>query len=152
MRRTAVLAAMIATFVLGVGVARLVPGAVAADAAAPMPRVVNLVRMSDEAIGPERPGTHIRSNLLVASLGATVSVQTGDVAKHFHQDSDEIQYIIEGQGTFWLGDRQIEVGPGDLIVIPKGTPHAGSHATTGRFKAIAIKTPPQASDDLHPVN
>jgi mannose-6-phosphate isomerase-like protein (cupin superfamily) len=152
MHRTAVLAAMVATFVLGVGVARLVPGAVAADAAAPMPRVVNLVRMADEAIGPERPGTHIRSNLLVASPGATVSVQTGDVAKHFHQDSDEIQYIIEGQGTFWLGDRQIEVGPGDLIVIPKGTPHAGSHATTGRFKAIAIKTPPQAPDDLHPVN
>jgi mannose-6-phosphate isomerase-like protein (cupin superfamily) len=152
MRRTAVLAAMAVMFALGVGVARLVPGAIAADAAAPMPRVVNLVRMSDEAIGPERPGTHIRSNLLVASPGATVSVQTGDVAKHFHQDSDEIQYIIEGQGTFWLGDRQIEVGPGDLIIIPKGTPHAGSHATSGRFKAIAIKTPPQAPDDLHPVN
>jgi mannose-6-phosphate isomerase-like protein (cupin superfamily) len=152
MHRTAVSVAIVVAFTLGAVAARLVPAAAAAGAAAPTPKVVNLVRMTDEAIGPERPGTHIRSSLLVDSPGATVSVQTGDVAKHFHQDSDEIQYIIEGQGTFWLGDRQIDIGPGDLIVIPKGTTHAGSHATTGRFKAIAIKTPPQAPDDLHPVN
>jgi hypothetical protein len=30
--------------------------------------------------------------------------------------------------------------------------HAGSMATTGRFKAIAIKTPPQAADDTHRVD
>ncbi len=40
-----------------------------------------------------------------------------------------------------------QVKPGDLVIIPKGTPH-GSTKPDGRpFKTIALKTPPQARDD-----
>jgi mannose-6-phosphate isomerase-like protein (cupin superfamily) len=151
MHRTVLFSALAGMFVLGAVSARLVPVAHAADASA-QARIVNILKMTDEELGAERPGTHIRSTTFFADPGATVSVQTGDVAKHFHQNSDEIQYIVEGHGTFWLGDREREVGPGDLIIIPKGTAHAGSHATSQRFKAISIKSPPQAADDVHPVN
>ena len=41
------------------------------------------------------------------------------------------------------------LGPGDLIIIPKGAAHAGSVATSGEFKALAIKLPPQAAGDTH---
>ena len=152
MRRTSLVAALAGSFALGLASERFVSEAVAADADTAKPQIINLVRLSDEDLGPMRTGTTVRSRLLASASGATVAVQSGDVAKHFHRDSDEIQYIIEGRGTFWLGDREQEVGPGDLIIIPKGTAHAGSHATSGRFRAIAIKTPPQAADDLHPVN
>ena len=37
--------------------------------------------------------------------------------------------------------------PGDLVIIPKGTPHAGTKPDGRTIKAIAIKTPPQAPDD-----
>jgi mannose-6-phosphate isomerase-like protein (cupin superfamily) len=151
MRRTIVLPAMLGMFVLGSFSARWMPGANAADAGNSA-RIVNVLKMTDEELGAERPGTHMRASTFFTAPGATVSVQTGDVAKHFHQNSDEIQYIVEGHGTFWLGDHEQEVGPGDLIIIPKGTAHAGSHATTQRFKAISIKTPPQAADDVHPVS
>lgn len=151
MRRTVLVPALAGMFVLGAVSARLLPVAHAADTNA-QPRIVNILKMTDEELGAERPGTHIRSNTFFADPGSTVSVQTGDVAKHYHQNSDEIQYIIEGRGTFWLGDHQQEVGPGDLIIIPKGTAHAGSHATSGRFKALSIKSPPQAADDVHPVS
>ena len=119
MRRTVVASALVGMFVLGAVSSRLVSGAQAADAPAAA-RVVNLLKMTDEELGAERPGTHMRSNTFYASPGATVSVQTGDVAKHFHQNSDEIQYIVEGHGTFWVGDHEQEVGPGDLIIIPEG--------------------------------
>jgi mannose-6-phosphate isomerase-like protein (cupin superfamily) len=39
------------------------------------------------------------------------------------------------------------VKPGDLIVIPKGTAHGGTKPDGRPFKAISIKTPPQAPDD-----
>ena len=52
-----------------------------------------------------------------------------------------------GTGTIWLGDKEVTVKPGDLVIIPKGTPHGGTKPISGQVKAIAIKTPPQAPDD-----
>ena len=81
--------------------------------------------------------------------GATISVQNGMVPKHLHPNTNEMQFILEGTGTIWLGDKQVTVKPGDLVVIPKGTPHGG---TSHPLKAIAIKTPPQAPDDTKLLN
>jgi mannose-6-phosphate isomerase-like protein (cupin superfamily) len=69
------------------------------------------------------------------------------VPRHKHPNTNEFQYILEGTGTVWLGDKEVHVKPGDLIVIPKGTPHAGTKPEGRTFKAIAIKTPPQAPTD-----
>ena len=154
MRTSASLALAGAAFLAGLAGARLVPAAAAQGAAMPaaQPMVINLQELTDDAIAAAKPGVDVRSRTLLATPGATVAVQSGNVFKHTHRDSDEVQYVIEGTGTFWLGDTQRTVGPGDLIVIPRGTPHAGSVATSGRFKAIAIKTPPQAAADVHRVD
>jgi mannose-6-phosphate isomerase-like protein (cupin superfamily) len=93
-------------------------------------------------------GGAMQTKVVAAADGATVQVQLGTVGKHYHANANEIQYVVEGQGKFWLGDSYKDVGPGDLIIIPKGTPHA---ATTTVFKAISVKTPPQARDDIHPL-
>jgi mannose-6-phosphate isomerase-like protein (cupin superfamily) len=69
-----------------------------------------------------------------------------------HPNTNEIQYILEGTGTVWLGDREQKVGPGDLIIIPKGTAHGGTKPDGRALKAIAIKTPPQAPDDTKMLN
>jgi mannose-6-phosphate isomerase-like protein (cupin superfamily) len=47
----------------------------------------------------------------------------------------------------WLGSERREFKPGTLIIIPKGTPHAGTLVTSGPVKAIAIKSPPQPKND-----
>jgi mannose-6-phosphate isomerase-like protein (cupin superfamily) len=83
--------------------------------------------------------------------GATISVQDGNVVKHMHPNTNEIQYILEGTGTVWLGDKEVQVKAGDLIIIPKGTPHGGTKPDGKPFRAIAIKTPPQAPDDTKPL-
>jgi mannose-6-phosphate isomerase-like protein (cupin superfamily) len=66
--------------------------------------------------------------------------------------TDEIQYIIEGSGSMWLGTERKEFKPGTLIIIPKGIPHAGTLVTSGPVKAIAIKIPHQPRDDVVFVN
>ena len=139
-------------FAAGLFAARILPHAEAqtASATAMAPRIVNLFTMTDEEIGPLVNNTDLRSRGLVASEHGTVAVQSGNVFKHFHANTDEIQLILDGTGSFWLGEREVQVRPGDFIVIPRGTPHAGSRASTGRFRALAIKLPPQASGDTHP--
>ncbi|RAI58298.1 cupin domain-containing protein [Roseicella frigidaeris] len=142
-----------AAFAAGLLAARLAPPAGAQTAAPPAltPHIVNLAALSEEEIGPLINNTDLRSRGLVVTEHGTVAVQSGNVMKHFHADANEIQYVIAGTGSFWLGDRQVEVKPGDLVVIPKGTVHAGSKATSGRFRVLAIKLPPQRPDDVHPV-
>ena len=76
----------------------------------------------------------------------TLSVKDGNTRKHLHNNANEMQYIVEGTGTIWLGDKEVQVKPGDLLVIPKGTPHGGTKPDGRTFKVIAIKTPPQAPD------
>ena len=152
MRRLAVFSAVPVAFACGYLVAHIdLPHAHAqTPPAALAPLIVNLAAMSDEAIGPQVPnmGT-LRTKGLVNTPSGTIAVQSGNVPKHYHNSADEIQYIISGKGIFWLGDEKREVGPGDLIVIPKGTAHAGSIASSGEFKALAIKLPPQAAGDAH---
>jgi len=97
------------------------------------------------------PGTanpEMNAKSLVITDNATVGIQSGNIAKHMHPKTDEIQYIIEGTGAMWLGNERKEFKPGSLIIIPKGTAHAGSIVSSGPVKALAIKIPPQAKDDI----
>ena len=101
---------------------------------------------------PATPNTEMNAKGLVVTDNATIGIQSGNVPKHQHPKTDEIQYIIEGSGAMWLGGERKEFKPGTLIVIPKGTAHGGSIVTSGPVKAIAIKIPPQGKDDTVFVN
>lgn len=101
---------------------------------------------------PTTPNAEMNARGLVTTDNATVGIQSGNVAKHIHPKTDEIQYIIEGSGSMWLGNERREFKPGSLIVIPKGTAHAGTIVTQGPVKAIAIKIPPQPAGDTVFVN
>lgn len=109
-------------------------------------QVIHVPELTGDALGPASP-TGFRSKMFMSADGATISVQDGNVVKHMHPNTNEIQYILEGTGTVWLGDKEVPVKAGDLIIIPKGTPHGGTKPDGKPFRAIAIKTPPQAPDD-----
>ena len=143
-------AAFVAGLTLSPLAQHLLPSA-QAQAAGLAPMIVDIAAIK-EADLPTTPNPDLRSKGLVATEHGTIAVQMGNVAKHFHTNADEIQYIVEGTGTAWLGDKQVEIRPGMLVVIPRGTHHAGTVQTSGRFKAIAIKLPPQAPTDTTFVN
>jgi len=152
MRPPVLASALAAAFLAGLLAARMTSPAEAQSSSPGLTaRIVNLTSMTEDEIGPLVSGTDLRSRTLAATGEGTVAVQSGNVFKHFHADANEIQLILDGAGSFWLGDREVQVKPGDLIIIPNGTVHAGSHATTGRFRALAIKLPPQRPDDTHRV-
>ncbi|KJC61239.1 signal peptide protein [Bradyrhizobium sp. LTSPM299] len=144
MNRIATTLSLVAAFAAGCGVTHLLRPALAADAIAA--QVIHTGEIEGDKLGAANAGG-LRSKTFVSADGATVSIQDGNVPKHMHPNTNEMQYILEGTGTVWLGDKEITVKPGDLIVIPKGTPHGGTKPNGRPLKAIAIKTPPQAPDD-----
>jgi quercetin dioxygenase-like cupin family protein len=153
MRRLIYLAAIPASFAAGLFVSHSIPPAWALPPVLKVnAQIIDLAAITDAEIGPQVPnmGT-LRSKVLVVTPGGTIAIQSGNVPKHYHVGSNEIQYVISGSGTFWLGNEQHQIHPGDLIIIPKGTVHGGDVATSGEFKALAIKLPPQAPGDTHMV-
>ena len=142
--------ALATAFAAGLAVspmARHLVGEARAQSAPLQAQMIDLTALRHEDL-PATPNPAMNSKLVVATDNATIAVQSGNVAKHLHAKSDEIQYIIEGSGAMWLGGERHEFKPGTLIIIPKGTAHGGTLVSSGPVKALAIKIPPQAKDDV----
>jgi len=142
--------AVSAAFVAGLAASPLAQRVFAeahAEAAPLSPAMIDLAAITHASL-PRTGNPELNSRMLVSAEGATISIQSGNIAKHFHPKTDEIQYIIEGSGAMWLGGERREFKPGTLIIIPKGTAHGGTLVSSGPVKSIAIKIPPQAKDDV----
>ena len=145
--RTAAVAAV--AFAAGLAVSH-VPQAARAAAAPLQPAVIDLSALTPADLPTPTPASPtLRSKLLAVTDGATAQVQIGTVAKHYHADANEIQIVMSGSGTEWLGDKQVALKPGMMLIIPAGTHHGGT--TDPNLKIAAFKTPPQAATDVHPV-
>ena len=149
MNRIVAALSLTAAFVAGCGATHFLRPALAAENLTA--QVIHTGELEGDAISPVNAGG-MRNKVLAVADGMTIAIQDGSPPKHMHPNTHEIQYILEGTGTVWLGDKEVRVKPGDLVVIPKGTPHGGTKPDGRTLKAIAIKTPPQAPDDTKMLN
>ena len=149
MNRVVAALSLTAAFAAGCGVTHFLRPALAAENITA--HIIHTGELEGDALSPAN-AAGMRNKTFVVADGATIAVQDGSPPKHLHTNAHEIQYILEGTGTIWLGDKEVRVKPGDLVIIPKGTPHAGTKPDGRTIKAIAIKTPPQAPDDVKLLN
>lgn len=47
----------------------------------------------------------------------------GEFVWHTHDDTDELFLVQAGRLTIQLRDRDVELGPGELFVVPRGVEH-----------------------------
>ena len=47
----------------------------------------------------------------------------GDFTWHSHPDTDDFFLVLKGQMTIKLRDEDVELGPGDLFIVPRGVEH-----------------------------
>ena len=70
----------------------------------------------DEAFQPRIVGTYNDNKIQVAKT-------RGEFVWHSHPDTDDLFYVVKGQLTIQLRDRDVVLGPGDLFVVPRGVDH-----------------------------
>ena len=58
---------------------------------------------------------------------------------HDHADEDELFLVIDGHLTISFRDGEVVLGPGELIVVPKGVEHKPSAASECRVLLIERK-------------
>ena len=130
MKRAAFLSAVIV--LLGA-----VSGVIAADA--PKITVTNV----DQIVTPGFLGDAPVKFAPAAQI-SSVGILAGQVKKirlHTHEMEDHVVYVVRGQATARLGDEKRDVGPGDLISIPKRLPHSFEQKSAEPFVILVNATP-----------
>ena len=70
----------------------------------------------DEVFEPRVVGTMNDLKLMVAKT-------KGEFVWHSHPDTDDLFYVVKGELTIQMRDRDVVLGPGDLFVVPRGVEH-----------------------------
>ncbi len=90
---------------------------------------------------PERVGDFRRWHLSKAESGHTLAVRyvevTGIVPPHSHAVEETIFYI-EGKGLARLGQKEVRIKPGTMLVIPPGTVHSSIMEGMDPLRYLAI--------------
>jgi mannose-6-phosphate isomerase-like protein (cupin superfamily) len=145
--RTFILIAL--AFAAGAFVSRISQSALAAPAAV-VATSLDLNALVPADFPPPNPALpNLRTKVLATVDSTSFAYSVGVAPKHTHADTTEVQLVMDGTGTEWLGDKQVPIAPGTFVIIPPNTPHGG--LTGGPFRLFTIKTPPQEPTDYHPV-
>ena len=74
-------------------------------------------------------------------------VQPGGVVPwHSHSDRPAIIYIISGRAEQWCGREHRILGPGEMVLIPKGEVHGTYNPFNERLVFLAILSPANAAE------
>jgi len=60
---------------------------------------------------------------------------------HTHAHEDEYSFVLEGRVGLLIADEEIDAGPGDLVLKPRGVPHAFWNATDEPARLLEIISP-----------
>jgi mannose-6-phosphate isomerase-like protein (cupin superfamily) len=70
----------------------------------------------DEVYSPRIVGYYNDNKLFVVKI-------KGEFVWHSHPDTDDFFLVLKGRLAIQLRDRNVELGPGELFVVPRGVEH-----------------------------
>ncbi|MFC7045043.1 cupin domain-containing protein [Halobacteriaceae archaeon GCM10025711] len=68
--------------------------------------------------------------------------------RHDHPDSEEILYVVSGEGVQTVADDERELAPGDMVYIPAGVEHSTENTGWEPLKLLAVYGPPGPEEVL----
>jgi len=84
----------------------------------------------------------------------TIGPRTLAAPMHVHEREDEYSYVLAGRLGVRIGDDVLEAGPGELVLKPRGIPHAFWNPGDEEARVLEIVSPAgfeQYFADLAPV-
>jgi len=72
-------------------------------------------------------------------------LQITDDKLHYHQRTDEIYYVLDGQGRMRLDDEEIELHKDVVVYVPRGV----KHKAWGNLTVLVVCLPRGVLNDVH---
>jgi mannose-6-phosphate isomerase-like protein (cupin superfamily) len=72
-------------------------------------------------------------------------VEIHDAKLHYHAQTDEVYYIVQGTGSMVLDGEEIELHPGVVVYVPRGV----KHKAIGQLTVLLVCIPPGVLNDVH---
>ena len=72
-------------------------------------------------------------------------LQITDAKLHYHQRTDEIYYVLDGQGRMRLDDEEIELHKDVVVYVPRGV----KHKAWGNLTVLVVCVPRGVLNDVH---
>ncbi len=63
---------------------------------------------------------------------------------HAHASSDKVYFVLDGIGKFRIGEEEREVGTGEAVLAPAGTPHGVRNPGPARLTLLVFMAPKPA--------
>lgn len=98
-------------------------------------------------ITEERSTCGFRKRLITADDETPLSasyVAISDATPHYHKNTTEFYYVLEGEGTLELDGESVPVSAGSAVLIRPNV----RHRATGNIIALVVGNPPFHQDDL----
>jgi mannose-6-phosphate isomerase-like protein (cupin superfamily) len=76
-----------------------------------------------------------------ALLEHTIPPRTLAAPTHAHAHEDEYSFVLSGRLGAQIGDAVVEAGPGELVLKPRGIPHAFWNAGDEEARVLEIISP-----------
>ena len=77
---------------------------------------------------------------------ATLEVEQA-TERHYHRLSEEIYFVLKGQGKMEVDGETTHVRPGDAVLIPAGAWHTLENNGTSELRILCCCAPPYSHDD-----
>ena len=84
-----------------------------------MPAPVDLAAVLSRVGQPWQP----RTVAVLNDYDLRVVRTQGEFTRHSHPETDELFLVLSGSLTIRMDDGDVTLGPGQLYVVPQGTPH-----------------------------
>jgi mannose-6-phosphate isomerase-like protein (cupin superfamily) len=79
------------------------------------------------------------------AAGEVHHVEIQNAKLHYHKNTDEFYYIIDGQGTMILDEEEIELHRGVVVYVPRGV----KHKAIGNLTVLTVCVPRGVLSDVH---
>lgn len=93
----------------------------------------------DEPFQPRIVGYYNDNKLMVGKL-------RGEFVWHAHPETDDLFLVLKGRMTIQLRDRDVELGPGELFVVPAGVEHCPRADEDAHILLIEPRGTPNTGD------
>ena len=93
----------------------------------------------EETFQPKIVGYYNDNKILVAKI-------RGEFVWHSHPDTDDLFLVVSGRLTIQLRDGDVELGPGELYVVPRGVEHCPRSDEGAEILLIEPRGTPNTGD------